>query len=61
MTMKRNVLILVVSLLSMVFQVANAQCVVKGKVVEQGTGTPLAYTNVVVYAGSPDKPGGLGI
>lgn len=48
--MKRNVLILVVSLLSMVSQVANAQCVVKGKVVEQGTGTPLAYTNVVVYA-----------
>ena len=37
MTMKRNVLILVVILLSMVFQVANAQCVVKGKVVEQGT------------------------
>ena len=30
MTMKRNVLILVVSLLSMVSQVANAQCVVKG-------------------------------
>ena len=29
--MKRNVLILVVSLLSMVSQVANAQCVVKGK------------------------------
>ena len=50
MTMKRNVLILVMSLLSMVSQVANAQCVVKGKVVEQGTGTPLAYTNVVVYA-----------
>ncbi len=48
--MKRNVLILVASLLSMVAQVTNAQCMVKGKIVDQVTGAPLAYTNVVVYA-----------
>ena len=48
--MKRNVLILVTSLLSMVAQLTSAQCVVKGKIVEQSTGTPLPYTNVVVYA-----------
>ena len=34
----------------MVAQRTSAQCVVKGKIVEQSTGTPLPYTNVVVYA-----------
>lgn len=34
----------------MVAQLTSAQCVVKGKIVEQSTGTPLPYTNVVVYA-----------
>lgn len=43
-------LILVTSLLGMVSQLASAQCVVKGKIVDQGTGSPLPYTNVVVYA-----------
>ena len=48
--MRRNVLILVTSLLSMVSQLTSAQCVVKGKIVDEATGAPLAYTNVVVYA-----------
>ena len=48
--MKKNVLILVASMLSMVSQLTSAQCVVKGKIVDQGTGSPLPYTNVVVYA-----------
>ena len=48
--MKRNVLVLVTSLLSMISQLTSAQCVVKGKVIDRETSVPLAYTNVVVYA-----------
>ena len=48
--MKRNVFVLVTSLLCMISQLTSAQCVVKGRVIDRETSVPLAYTNVVVYA-----------